>query len=120
MNVPGKPPAGCWKAPTCQSQQIDLLFTDIVMPEGISGLELSETLRAQKPALRIVLSSGYSAELFQIRRHPETGRGVPCQPLPNSRPCLCGSLELGPDGDAAKLNYTLQPRSTVLDLVSLD
>lgn len=52
--------------------EVDLLFTDMVMPEGISGLELSERLRALKPGLRIIISSGYSAEVVQA--------GIPNRP----------------------------------------
>jgi PAS domain S-box-containing protein len=43
--------------------QIDLLFTDMVMPEGITGLELVERLRKLKPGLTSIISSGYSAEI---------------------------------------------------------
>jgi two-component system, cell cycle sensor histidine kinase and response regulator CckA len=42
---------------------IDLVFTDIVMPGGLSGLELMEQLRREKPSLRALFTSGYSAEL---------------------------------------------------------
>jgi len=42
--------------------QIDLLFTDMVMPEGVSGLELAEKLRGDKPQLKVIISSGYSTE----------------------------------------------------------
>jgi two-component system, cell cycle sensor histidine kinase and response regulator CckA len=45
--------------------EVDLLFTDMVMPEGMTGLELAERLQAIKPALRVVISSGYSSEIFQ-------------------------------------------------------
>ena len=41
---------------------IHLVMTDIVMPEGMSGVELAERLRAEKPGLKIILSSGYSLE----------------------------------------------------------
>jgi PAS domain S-box-containing protein len=43
--------------------QIDLLYTDMVMPEGISGLDLAEKLRAEKPHLKVIISSGYSTEI---------------------------------------------------------
>ena len=43
--------------------QIDLLYTDMVMPEGVSGLDLAEKLRAEKPQLRVIISSGYSTEI---------------------------------------------------------
>ncbi len=45
------------------SQKIHLLLTDIVMPGGISGLELSQQLRACDPALKVLTTSGYSSEL---------------------------------------------------------
>jgi two-component system, cell cycle sensor histidine kinase and response regulator CckA len=45
--------------------RVDLLLTDMVMPKGMTGLELSETLHAMKPTLRTIISSGYSAEMVQ-------------------------------------------------------
>lgn len=38
---------------------IDLVFTDIVMPGGISGLELAERLRAEDPGVKVLFTSGY-------------------------------------------------------------
>jgi PAS domain S-box-containing protein len=37
---------------------IDALFTDVVLPDG-NGLDLAEELRARKPGLRLLFSSGY-------------------------------------------------------------
>lgn len=45
--------------------EVDLLFTDMVMPEGMTGLELAERLRELKPGLKAIISSGYSAEMVQ-------------------------------------------------------
>jgi PAS domain S-box-containing protein len=45
--------------------RVDLLFTDMVMPEGMTGLELTEQLQGMKPSLKAVISSGYSAEIVQ-------------------------------------------------------
>jgi CheY-like chemotaxis protein len=45
------------------SQQIDLLFTDMVMPEGMTGLELAKRLREDKSGLKVIVSSGYSLEM---------------------------------------------------------
>jgi CheY-like chemotaxis protein len=43
--------------------QVDLLFSDMVMPGGISGLELAGRLRELRPGLKVIVSSGYSIEL---------------------------------------------------------
>ncbi len=49
-----------WKQ---QKGQFDLLLTDMVMPEGVTGQQLAEKLKAQNPALKVIYSSGYSADL---------------------------------------------------------
>jgi FixJ family two-component response regulator len=35
----------------------------MVMPEGMTGLELTEQLQALKPGLQAIISSGYSTEI---------------------------------------------------------
>ncbi len=42
--------------------EINLLLTDMVMPQNISGVELAEKLLAQKPTLKIVFASGYTVD----------------------------------------------------------
>ena len=41
-------------------QQFDLVFSDIVMPGAISGIELAGIVRRRFPAVRIMLATGYS------------------------------------------------------------
>jgi len=44
--------------------RIDLLLTDMVMPEGMSGRELAEELKTRKPDLKVIYTSGYSSEVM--------------------------------------------------------
>jgi PAS domain S-box-containing protein len=44
---------------------IALLFTDMVMPGRMNGLELSQVMLAEQPALRVIYTSGYSDEMFK-------------------------------------------------------
>jgi len=45
--------------------EIDLLFTDMVMPGGIDGRELASRILAERPDLPVILSSGYSRDLVR-------------------------------------------------------
>jgi PAS domain S-box-containing protein len=42
---------------------IDMLITDIVMPDGMNGIELAERLRRNRPALKVIYTSGYLADV---------------------------------------------------------
>ena len=42
--------------------EVALLLADIVMPSGLSGQELAEQFGAQKPDLKVLYMSGYSAQ----------------------------------------------------------
>jgi CheY-like chemotaxis protein len=44
--------------------QVDLLLTDMVMPEQLSGLDLAIRLRAEAPLLKVVIMSGYDERLL--------------------------------------------------------
>ncbi|HET9811161.1 MAG TPA: GAF domain-containing protein [Sphingomicrobium sp.] len=44
---------------------IDLVFTDIVMPGGMDGIDLARTIRDRFPDVPVVLTSGYSDALSQ-------------------------------------------------------
>jgi CheY-like chemotaxis protein len=49
-----------WKS---RGNEVDLLLTDMVMPDGVTGRELAEKLLADKPGLKVIYSSGYSPEV---------------------------------------------------------
>ncbi len=45
--------------------EIALLFSDVVMPGEINGYQLAAQVRAERPTLPILLTSGYNGELLQ-------------------------------------------------------
>jgi two-component system cell cycle sensor histidine kinase/response regulator CckA len=47
-----------------QEGKVDLLLTDMIMPEGMSGRKLAERLRQENRHLKVIYSSGYSGELI--------------------------------------------------------
>jgi two-component system cell cycle sensor histidine kinase/response regulator CckA len=46
---------------------VDLLLTDVIMPGGLSGRELAEHLQRERPELRVLFMSGYSADAIATR-----------------------------------------------------
>jgi CheY-like chemotaxis protein len=45
------------------SDAVDLVFTDPIMPGGLSGREVARRAREMKPGLKVLLTSGYAEEL---------------------------------------------------------
>ena len=43
-----------------RDDRIDLLFTDLVMPFGMSGIDLARRARAMRPGLKVLLTTGYA------------------------------------------------------------
>ncbi|HEV2691574.1 MAG TPA: PAS domain S-box protein [Verrucomicrobiae bacterium] len=42
--------------------EIQLVFTDVIMPGGMNGRELAEKLWAERPQLKVIFSTGYGAD----------------------------------------------------------
>jgi CheY-like chemotaxis protein len=67
--------------------EIDLLFTDVVMPGGVSGLGLARAARELRPGLRVLLTSGFVGEDRAI-----DGREFPLLDKPYETAVLAGTL----------------------------
>ena len=65
---------------------IHLLLTDMVMPGGLSGLDLAGRLRQDRPALPVIYCSGYSTDLLATKMEIKEGRNF--LPKPYSLPAL--------------------------------
>jgi DNA-binding NtrC family response regulator len=62
-----------------QRGRFDLIFSDVVLPDK-SGVDLVEEIIAQKPGIRVLLSSGYGSGKSQLDRISE--QGFPFLPKP--------------------------------------
>ena len=60
--------------------EIDLLLTDVVMPESISGRQLAHTLVMDRPDLKVIFTSGYSPELIGTDFEQESEHGFLAKP----------------------------------------
>jgi PAS domain S-box-containing protein len=73
-----------------QGQAADLLFTDVVLPQGMSGVELTRRARNLDPTLKVLLTSGYSEEVFE--QHGRLNDQVPLLRKPYRRKELAEAL----------------------------
>jgi PAS domain S-box-containing protein len=48
------------------NREVDILFTDVIMPNGINGIELATRARVARPDLKIILASGYPLPALKI------------------------------------------------------
>jgi CheY-like chemotaxis protein len=63
-----------------QPDNVDLLFTDLIMPKGMSGQELLTRARALRPALKALFTSGYSEQFIKDRGATEEGVALLSKP----------------------------------------
>lgn len=66
-----------WKQ---HANEIQLLLTDMVMPGNMNGRELAERLKKERPALKVVYTSGYSMDA--LANSYEYKRGLNFLPKP--------------------------------------
>jgi CheY-like chemotaxis protein len=64
---------------------VDLLLTDMVMPDGMSGRQLAERLKADNPEIKVLYTSGYSTELLGKDLALEEGTNFLQKPYPPAK-----------------------------------
>ncbi len=58
-----------------KKSEIQLVLTDMVMPEGMSGMELGRHFKAERPDLKLLIMSGYDADVAGTN-FPQAGPGA--------------------------------------------
>ncbi|CAL76655.1 putative sensor histidine kinase with PAS/PAC and Response regulator receiver domains [Bradyrhizobium sp. ORS 278] len=79
-----------------QHPEIDLLFTDVIMPGGMNGRQLADAARAQRPALKTLFTSGYTENA--IVHHGRLDAGVLLLPKPYRKPELARMIRIALEG----------------------
>jgi PAS domain S-box-containing protein len=60
---------------------IQLLLTDVLMPEGMTGRDLAHTILQDNPELKVIYMSGYSAETVDQQFPMKAGAGFLAKPF---------------------------------------
>ncbi len=63
--------------------EVDLMFTDVVMPGGMSGKDVAEAAQKRRPGLKVLFTSGYSEDI--IVHDGRLDEGVDLLPKPYTR-----------------------------------
>jgi two-component system cell cycle sensor histidine kinase/response regulator CckA len=100
--------------------RVDLLLTDVVMPQGLNGRQLAEELRRRKPDLRVIYTSGYSGALAGHRLRLEDGWFLPKPYRPGLlarvvRACLDAPLGTPPPPDLDPVLAGFGPNAPLAD-----
>jgi len=74
-------------------RRVDLVFSDIMMPGGMNGLELAREIRARKSDLPVLLTSGYA----EIARRDADADGIRILPKPYRLEELSAALAMVAD-----------------------
>jgi CheY-like chemotaxis protein len=79
-----------------QEPQVDLLFTDVVLPGGLTGAQVADKARAVSPAIKILFTSGYARNA--LMHHGRLDPGVQLISKPFGHAQLAGKIRDVLDG----------------------
>jgi CheY-like chemotaxis protein len=57
-------------------QRLDLLFTDVSLPDGMKGADLAKEVRTRRPETRILFTSGYAEDAMARDGVAENGTSL--------------------------------------------
>jgi CheY-like chemotaxis protein len=77
----------------------DLLLTDVIMPGGINGRQLADTVNLRRPAVKVLYTSGYTENA--IVHHGRLDVGALLLTKPYRRSDLARLVRMALDGDPA-------------------
>jgi CheY-like chemotaxis protein len=69
-----------------EAPDVEIVFSDPVMPGSMSGFDLAREVRKRFPPVRVILTSGYSAELMNQADTAQLDLQGAAQALPSGRP----------------------------------
>jgi CheY-like chemotaxis protein len=73
-----------------QAHDIDLLFTDVILPGGMTGVDLGEAALVRQPKIRILYTSGYTENAAAHNNITQSGEAL--LPKPYRREILAERL----------------------------
>lgn len=59
---------------------IDILFTDVVMPGGVNGYQLAENVAINYPKLKVLLTSGYTEKALDYNKQEKFNTNILAKP----------------------------------------
>jgi PAS domain S-box-containing protein len=83
-----------------RGEPFDLLFTDVIMPGGMSGRELADIVAKRRPGVRVLYTSGYTDNA--VMHHGRLDEGVLLLTKPYRKPQLAQMVRQALDGGAGK------------------
>jgi len=81
-----------------RGEPFDLLFTDVIMPGGISGRELAKAVAKRRPGVRVLYTSGYTDNA--VVHHGRLDEDVLLLTKPYRKPQLARMVRQALDGGA--------------------
>ena len=102
-----------------QPVTIDLLFTDLIMPNGIDGQELLRRARAVRPGLKALFASGYSEQFLKGRGPARSRRAAAQQALPHAHARRSGAQRARRRNRSLSATASASPRRLARHVVRL-